>query len=152
MAPDKSAVSAGAPVPGAPKTALTMSLASNAKAAFAMPLERKPKAETWFGGIWLSTAASGRGSGPRDRARRSLFFAEHIGGRNGARVTGVRSALQHSRHRNEGSRDSHRLRHASTTCYLPASARHRSGATTVPVPKTLSRNSTPSVKLTNPQQ
>ena len=48
---DKPAVKAGEPLAGAPKTAFTLHLQPGAQAAFAMPPERKPKAERWFGGM-----------------------------------------------------------------------------------------------------
>ncbi len=66
--------------------------------------------------------ATPRPRAPSGRARHvtaagdRFFYAGHLGRRDGARVVGVRSALQHSRHRHDGPRDSHRLRRASTTC------------------------------------
>jgi hypothetical protein len=47
---DKPAVQAGETLASIPKTAFTLHLQSGTQAAFAMPPERKPKAERWFGG------------------------------------------------------------------------------------------------------
>ena len=48
---DKPAVQAGATLAGMPKTAFVLHLQPGAQAAFAMPPERKPKVERWFGGM-----------------------------------------------------------------------------------------------------
>jgi hypothetical protein len=48
---DKPAVKAGETLAGVPKTAFTLHLQPGTQAAFAMPPERKPKAERWFGGM-----------------------------------------------------------------------------------------------------
>jgi hypothetical protein len=48
---DKTAVKAGDTLPTIPKGAFVLTLQSGADAAFAMPPERKPKAERWFGGM-----------------------------------------------------------------------------------------------------
>jgi len=50
-APDKTSVKAGETLSAAPKGAFILTLQPNADANFAMPPERKPKAEIWFGGI-----------------------------------------------------------------------------------------------------
>jgi hypothetical protein len=53
-APDKANVKAGETLPAAPKGAFVLNLQPNSEAtlvAYALPPERKPKAETWFGGI-----------------------------------------------------------------------------------------------------
>ena len=47
---DKPAVKAGETLAGVPKTAFTLHLQPGKQAAFAMPPERKPKTERWFGG------------------------------------------------------------------------------------------------------
>jgi hypothetical protein len=48
---DKTAVKAGDTLPTIPKGAFVLILQAGADAAFAMPPERKPKAERWFGGM-----------------------------------------------------------------------------------------------------
>jgi hypothetical protein len=50
-ATDKPNVKVGETLAGLPKTAIVLHLQSNAEAAFAMPPERKPKSEHWFGGM-----------------------------------------------------------------------------------------------------
>ncbi len=47
---DKPAVKAGQTLAAIPKGAFVLNLQSGADAAFAMPPERKPKVERWFGG------------------------------------------------------------------------------------------------------
>jgi hypothetical protein len=47
---DKPAVKAGETLAAIPKTAFVLHLQSGAEVAFAMPPERKPKLERWFGG------------------------------------------------------------------------------------------------------
>src|ERR1700688_1527094 len=49
-APDKPDVKAGETLPAIPKTAFTLRLQPGTEASFAMPPERKPRVETWFGG------------------------------------------------------------------------------------------------------
>lgn len=49
-AADKPAVQAGQTHAAIPKSAFVLNLQSGAKAAFAKPPERKPRAERWFGG------------------------------------------------------------------------------------------------------
>ena len=49
-APDKPSLKAGETLAAVPKTAFTLHLQPGAQAAFAMPPERKPRSETWFGG------------------------------------------------------------------------------------------------------
>jgi hypothetical protein len=52
--PDKASVKAGDTLTAAPKGAFVLNLQPNSEAAlaaYALPPERKPKAETWFGGI-----------------------------------------------------------------------------------------------------
>jgi len=48
---DKTAVKAGDTLPTIPKGAFVLALQPGADAAFAMPPERKPKSERWFGGM-----------------------------------------------------------------------------------------------------
>jgi hypothetical protein len=50
-APDKPSVRAGDTLPAAPKGAIVLNLQPDSAATFAMPPERKAKAEHWFGGI-----------------------------------------------------------------------------------------------------
>jgi hypothetical protein len=47
---DKPAVKAGDALPAIPKGAFVLTLQNGADAAFAIPPERKPKSERWFGG------------------------------------------------------------------------------------------------------
>jgi hypothetical protein len=48
---DKPAVKAGDTLPAIPKGAFVLTLQNGADAAFAIPPERKPKSEHWFGGM-----------------------------------------------------------------------------------------------------
>jgi hypothetical protein len=51
VAAEKPIIAAGTTVAAIPKTAFVLSLQPNGKASFAMPPERKPKADAWFGGM-----------------------------------------------------------------------------------------------------
>jgi hypothetical protein len=57
-ATNKSAVAAGATLAPIPNGAFILQLQPDMNAAFAMPPERKPKAEHWFGGIIRLPAAT----------------------------------------------------------------------------------------------
>ncbi len=50
-AADKASVNAGAVVAAIPKSAFVVNLLPGAQAVFAMPPERQPQSERWFGGV-----------------------------------------------------------------------------------------------------
>jgi hypothetical protein len=50
-AAEKPVIAAGTTIAAIPKAAFVLSLQPNGKAAFAMPPERQPKADAWFGGM-----------------------------------------------------------------------------------------------------